>query len=435
MKVGHTIEEIRSTLESICIYSSHEHVKYERQAVLEVRNRDYDLLGLFMNHYTRSDFLSAGAKDSDLVKISNTSIDFETRHASFLEFALRCKNTSQFRCLREGLTALYGGDVLELHSARKMNDEMYEMYGPGVYDNILRDRARITRLVRDCGEDFKESERFSYAVRLEQWLGASNVAAIRALEEKHDISITKLDDFLSGFELHAKKLVKDGAVAFKNAIIYQRHPKVDLVTRAEADQAFNRMMQTRYAEWLEEPQVWLPELKCFQDFLLHHLCEIAQELEVPVQIHTGIPEGNVLPFSRGNPDCLIDLVLAHPRVNFHLLHMGHPYEREACAMAKMYSNVWLDCSWAHHLNQYAAKFFLGYALDEVPQWKIIGFGGDYAHAEGIFSAARFARNNFATVLFDRLRLRQSSDADLFELASLLMHENAQRAFTRSPVLR
>jgi hypothetical protein len=419
-------ERLAAQLAALPVISTHEHLRFEREAVAGVRAGEWDLLGLFLVHYTRSDLISAGASPEALRDIGDVGKAFEDRHRNFVQLARRCANTSQFRCLLHGLSELYGGDVLNLDQAVEMNARMVQSHAPGVYDRILKERGHIQRMVRDCGEEFDERERFSFAVRLEQWIGVSCVGQVRDLEREKGISIHGLSDLVRAMKQHAESLVREGAIAFKSAMIYRRNPTVSPVTRDEAERAFQMVLRERFAEWIRPSTAWHHAQKPLQDYLVGELCDLAASLHIPMQIHTGLPEGNRLPYTWGDPSAQLGLILEHPSLNVHLLHMGHPYEREVSVMAKMYPNVFLDCSWVHQLNQAAAVNNLAYALDEVPQWKILGFGGDYAHHEGVYSALLATRRNLARVLANRIRSGRCSEDEAVHTGRMLLHDNASR---------
>lgn len=424
------VEALRLAIDLMPVVSTHEHLRYEQDAVSGVAAGSWDVLGLFLVHYTRSDFVSAGATVNQLSTIGDTSLPFAERHAAFFNVARACVNTTQFRTLREGIGVLYGGDVLSFADALVMNEQMTRSHVEGVYDDVLGRRARIRRLVRDCGEDFREPQRFSYAVRFEDWLGVSNANQLRELEEKTGHAIHSLSSMIAALGQHAERLVRDGAVAFKSAMLYHRDPQVLPVSRYEAEQQFEHLGRIRQAEWIAPTPTWSPQFRGLQDYVLRELFSIAGRLGVPFQVHTGMPEGNRLPFIWGDPTRLLDLVLDFPWVDIHLLHMGHPFEREACIMAKCYPNVYLDASWVHQLNQSAAVHYLGYALDEVPQTKILGFGGDYAHHEGVFSSLRVAKTNIIEVLAKRVSAGKCAEDEAIECARLLLHDNASRCLLR-----
>ncbi len=77
---------------------------------------------------------------------------------------------------------------------------------------------------------------------------------------------------------------------------------------------------------------------------------LAEELDVPVAIHTGIgPPGTpYLPglqgfrVTLGNPALVEDVLVRHPRLRVYLMHGGAPYLQETKAILSVYPQVYLD---------------------------------------------------------------------------------------------
>lgn len=78
--------------------------------------------------------------------------------------------------------------------------------------------------------------------------------------------------------------------------------------------------------------------------------ELAEELDIPVAIHTGIgPPGTpYLPglqgfrVTLGNPALVEDVLVHHPRLRVYLMHGGAPYLQETKAILSVYPQVYLD---------------------------------------------------------------------------------------------
>jgi len=78
---------------------------------------------------------------------------------------------------------------------------------------------------------------------------------------------------------------------------------------------------------------------------------LAEELDVPVGVHTGTsfpgtayrgkPNFRV---SLGNPILLEDVLVRHPNLRVYLMHGGHPWERETQAIMQQYPQVYIDIS-------------------------------------------------------------------------------------------
>lgn len=76
---------------------------------------------------------------------------------------------------------------------------------------------------------------------------------------------------------------------------------------------------------------------------------LAEELDIPVGIHTGVgPPGT--PYSgkpnfrlaMGNPLLVEDLLVRHPDLRVYIMHGGLPFQREAVALLWMYPQVYMD---------------------------------------------------------------------------------------------
>lgn len=78
---------------------------------------------------------------------------------------------------------------------------------------------------------------------------------------------------------------------------------------------------------------------------------LADELDIPVGIHTGLgapatpytccPKFRV---TLGNPLLLEEVLIRHPKLRVYLMHAGYPYQRETIAIMYMYPQVYADLS-------------------------------------------------------------------------------------------
>jgi predicted TIM-barrel fold metal-dependent hydrolase len=79
---------------------------------------------------------------------------------------------------------------------------------------------------------------------------------------------------------------------------------------------------------------------------------LAEELDVPVGLHTGIgpPGTSYLPCCRqfraslGNPILVEEVLVRHPRLRLYLMHGGAPYLQETKAIMSVYPQVYADLS-------------------------------------------------------------------------------------------
>ena len=76
---------------------------------------------------------------------------------------------------------------------------------------------------------------------------------------------------------------------------------------------------------------------------------LAEELDIPVGIHTGLAPPNT-PYqccpkfrtSLGNPALLEEVLIRHPKLRVYLMHAGFPYLQETKAIMHMYPQVYAD---------------------------------------------------------------------------------------------
>ena len=114
------------------------------------------------------------------------------------------------------------------------------------------------------------------------------------------------------------------------------------------------------------------------------LLSLAEELDVPVALHTGtMPEGTTFdPCCRtararfGNPEMVEEALNRHPKLRLNLMHCGWPYLENTMAMLMLYPNVYADTGaidWL--LPQVAFNDYL-HALVNAGFGKRIMFGTD-----------------------------------------------------------
>jgi len=113
-----------------------------------------------------------------------------------------------------------------------------------------------------------------------------------------------------------------------------------------------------------------------------------------------------------------------------VLHMGYPYQHEFLALAKHFTNIYIELSWTWIANPVATVRFVREFLVTAPLTKLLTFGGDYRIAESVVGHARLARKGLARALAglvedEWLRLDQA-----LSVTEPLTHGNAVAAFPR-----
>ena len=128
-----------------------------------------------------------------------------------------------------------------------------------------------------------------------------------------------------------------------------------------------------------------------------------------------------------NPGSAADLCRKAPDTRFVFMHICYPYYEELLAVAKQYTNAYVDMCWSWIINPVAAKDFLKKFLVTAPANKILTFGGDYIPVEPVLGHATIARRGIALALSELVEEGWLSLADAMDLIDPIMHNNARQA--------
>lgn len=110
------------------------------------------------------------------------------------------------------------------------------------------------------------------------------------------------------------------------------------------------------------------------------------------------------------------------------MHICYPYYEDLIAVAKHWTNAYVDMCWSWIINPVGAKDFLKKYLVTAPANKILTFGGDYRVVEPVLGHAVIARQGIALALSELVEERWLSLGDALELVDPIMHGNARRIF-------
>ncbi len=163
-----------------------------------------------------------------------------------------------------------------------------------------------------------------------------------------------------------------------------------------------------------------------QDYLMHYALGLANRRNLTFQFHTGLLEGNGNVLSNSDPALLSNLFIQYPDVDFDLFHISYPYQGVACALAKMFPNVYIDMCWAHIISSSQCVSALHDFLDAVPYNKISGFGGDYLFADGVYGHLHISRQNISRALSGKVEQGVFGAEKALAIAKALYYDNPKR---------
>ena len=433
--MNNSYQEIRKHIGSIRLIDTHEHLPPESERV----NKVVDVLSQFYLHYASSDLVSAGMSPEDLLYIKDTKIPLDYRWAIFEPWWDRIRNTGYSRCMEIAARDLYGVDGINSGTYKQLSRKMMERNKEGLYKWVLQEKAGIDICVLDTlREDYDvDRDLFVPVLRVSEYASPRNVKDLEVLGKRFGNPIHNLGDYVNLVKGRFDAL--EGRVAaVKIALAYDRSLHFEKRTFSEADESLNKIFKTRGFSWtpiegteyseLAQDGPGREELIPLQDYLVHLSIQEASRRGIPIQIHTGLHEGNKNIISNSNPELLVNLFLEYGEAKFDIFHGGWPYSSQLSALAKNFQNVYIDMCWMHIISPSRAMSALDEWLDEVPVNKIMGFGGDFLCVEGSYGHSVMARDNVAKVLAGKVDDGIYKMDEAKKYADWILRDNPKRLF-------
>ncbi len=418
-------QSIREFINTTGIVDVHEHHLPEI-----LLNREVNLLQLFQQSYAgwtqvRPYPLPSESRDGDpmLAAVAPTTWEALT---PYLE---RSGSSSFVRNLVRAVVDLYGDgaqtitgenwdaldDAVRVHHRR-----------PDWCPEVLR-RAGIERVITDPYTDplldprLAFGETYDSVMRINAfacgWHADSrdhNGNRAHALLPRLGLTPSSFDDYCDALEKVVDGMSSRHQVALKNALAYDRDVAFDPPNERLARQAWGQASPT--------PE----ERKAFSDFVVDHLCRLAGERDLPVQMHLGTA------IIRGShPLHAAGLIERHPRTRFLLMHLAYPWSRDLLGLAFVYRNIWLDLTWSLLLSPSHFKLALHEAIEVLPDESRMMLGGDNWQVEETYGTMKLARQLIREVLDEKVKAHYFELEDAQRLASKILRENA-RCFFKLP---
>jgi hypothetical protein len=423
--------EIKKYVDGIRLIDTHEHLPQEPERL----QQKVDFLATFFSHYASVDLRSAGMTEEELIKIRNPDIPLEERWDVFQPSWEKTENTGYARAVAIAARDLYGVEELNFNTVKTLSDRIKEKNTEGLYKWVLKEKAGIDLSINDAPLYDVDTDFFAPVRRFSEFLFTRDRTALRELGKQVGKPIHTFKDMVSALRAEFDKTqgkifgVKIG-LAYTRSIYFQKR------TFAEAEEAFNKIYKTRRFRTFDTPEIWkmVPEpiandsLHIIQDYLIHLMIQEAIQRNLPIQIHTGLQEGNENIVANSHPDLLTNLFMEYKEAKFDVFHGGWPYSEELGALAKNFPNVYIDMCWMHIISPSRSRSALSDWLDEVPANKIMGFGGDYLFVEGAYGHSVLARENIAHVLAQKVDDGVYTVDQAKKYARWLLRENPERLF-------
>lgn len=385
---------LREAIESLPVIDCHEHTVGPKGAI-----EDREPIASLIPGYVQSDLTAVayprweGHRPDTMAFLNDQSVATEEKWPLFSRLWRSTEHTAYARVTMRILRDVYGEKEMSLAALKRIGERLLNLRDEDVYRRTL-DQAGIRCRLVDIWPDMKAFlsgkqqiyERDRLLISLPQFHAVKTWQAVNDITQVVEQTVTSLDGYLAACHEIFRRMKERGAIGMKDQAAYQRTLLYENAARAEAEPLFNLIMA--------DPRASLgwPQAKPLDDFLFHRFMEMARDLGMPVQIHTGHMAGIRNDIAKTNAVLFTSVLELHRDVRFDLFHGNWPYMGEFLYLGKNFPNVHLDLCWLHIIDPVYAQNLLSEGLTAVPHSKFHAFGGDYRdfilHAVAHLSIAR-----------------------------------------------
>lgn len=418
-------QAILDLIEDMPVIDTHEHLPHDMH---QINPEDKDILNRWLSHYLSSDMISAGMSPQDLNRARDSGLPIEERWEITEPYWNVCRYTGYGQSASITARELYGIDdinrdtiseLARLHKASYEKDFMYE---------LMHDRLHIKQALLDgfTGTVFDKDDRiFARVWRPDFFTGTYGLdrSSVEILE-KDACPLNSLDAWMEIFKVTLKRIAPHIS-ALKVGLAYGRSLYFPQTVYSEAKADFDKALNL----WNNSGRVKnmsVPE--SVQNFMMHYILNCNKQYRLPVQIHTGLQEGNGNTVRNSNPLNLNNLLLDYPDITFDIFHIGWPFTSEALALVKMHPNACLDFCWANIISPDISTRIFSEAMDTIPINKISAFGGDYLIIDLIYGHLKLAKQNLACALANKVNNGVMTLSQAEKAAHMMLYDNPKRIF-------
>ncbi|MBL7153223.1 MAG: amidohydrolase family protein [Phycisphaerae bacterium] len=404
---------------------THEHLIEESERLAgtsnpRVRSDDWTML---FSHYLNSDMAVAGMPGGAMDKFFSPKIDALDKWRLLEPYWPAVKNTGYGQAVRITLNQLYGVDELSASTISKVQAGYEKVRRRGFYKHILQDLAKIESCQVNClSAPFMESAMPTLLMQDLSIVGMFAGGGQDNFRKPTGVDVKSLGDWYKVIDWWFRKYGRY-AVAVKSQNAYSRDIDYEPVAAERAEGLFKKRLEKRSLRG--------PDRKELEDHLFWYAVKKATEHKLPVKLHTGYYAGqNSMPLGRlvSNPASATELCGRARETRFVFMHICYPYYEEMIAIAKQWSNAYVDMCWSWIINPVAAKDFLKKFLVTAPSNKILTFGGDYIPVEPVLGHAVVARRGIGLALAELVEEGWIDLDDALEMVDPIMRGNATKLF-------
>jgi predicted TIM-barrel fold metal-dependent hydrolase len=425
------------------------------------RTAGHSLINTHSHHLPEAEFASY---DLDILLrnsyVNWCGVSFDSTPESRSHFLERVRYQSYFVWLQKSLQELYAfSEPLSVTNWDRISAQIQQAHHePGRQSSLLTGQCAYRKIVQDAywdpGSDNGNPAIFTPSFRINAFhFGYAPWTTDQDGNSPYTLYprpfITDLDEYLGWVRQKIIEKKSQGCVALKLPIAYDRGLDFAEIPYDLAQAAFGRLvaaflkvpMKPQLAQPLDsassiisnaplQPPLELPpvpgvtqaDIKAFQDFLFFQICRLAAELDLPVQVHTGMGQGR-----RTNALWLQEVIQHNPHTRFVLLHGSYPWIEDIPALLRLYPNVFADLCWLPLGSTRAGKFLLHELIENANSNKVM-WGCDTWTAEESYGALLSLRFVLCSVLAEKVSEGYLTAQDANQIIDNILYRNAADFF-------
>jgi predicted TIM-barrel fold metal-dependent hydrolase len=387
-------------------------------------------------------------------------VGFDNTPESRAHFLERVRYHAYFVWLQKSLQELYAfGEPLSVTNWERLSAQIQLAHQePGHQMKVLTGQCGYRKIVQDAywnaGSDNGYPSLFTPSFRINAFhFGYGPWTVDQDGNSPYTLYphpfITDLDEYLDWVRQKILEKRAQGCVALKLPIAYDRGLDFAEVPYNQAQAAFGRLAAAFLnasnspqsaeqsnsdrlmisnvpvqpsTEFPQVPGANAEDIKAFQDFLFFQICRSAAELDLPVQIHTGMGQGR-----RTNALWLQEVIQRNPQTRFVLLHGSYPWVEDIPALVRLYPNVFADLCWLPLGSTRAGKFLLHELIENATSDKVM-WGCDTWTAEESYGALLSLRFVLSSVLAEKVNEGYLTTQDAQQIIDNVLFRNAADFF-------
>lgn len=318
-------------------------------------------------------------------------------------------------------------EYLDIENDESKIVEMRSRLGQTDYVQMLFDDASIGASIIDAG--FRQADMCS-PTQFSTLAERPMYQCIR-IEAEIESAVSVASSFSEAQTLFSNALTEISSlktVSLKTIAAYRGGLSIDEVDKVSAERNFAQLKSG-----LKDGALIRISRGPLYHYLLQDSFRIAQELNIPVQIHSGLGDADA-DLREANPWCFRKILEERKfaKTNFVFLHC-FPYVREAALLASLYSNVYMDLSLSLTLISSQAANLFADALAAAPSSKVLIATDGHSVPETYWYASHSARRGLSSVLSYLISNGFANETQALEIADRLFHKNAQDLYRLSDI--